>query len=160
MGFPNREVEEGFLRYLLPWYASIDRVDTASQLQKFVREIRSGDYESFFIRLQSFFADIPYEMAPERELHYQNVLFIVFKLIGFYTKVEYHTSRGRIDLVLQTDDYIYVMDFKLNGTAEEALAQIEERGYAKPFASDPRRLFKIGVNFSDLTRNIERWLVK
>ena len=99
---------------------------------------------------------------PERdtELHYRNVLFIVFKLVGLYTQVEYHTSQGRIDLVLKTDRYIYVMEFKLNGTAEEALRQIEERQYALPFASDPRQVFKIGVNFSSVTRNIERWLVE
>ena len=74
--------------------------------------------------------------------------------------MEYHTSQGRIDLVLKTDRYIYVMEFKLNGTAEEALRQIEERQYALPFASDPRLVFKLGVNFSSEPRNIERWLVE
>ena len=98
---------------------------------------------------------------PERdtELHYRNVLFIVFKLVGLYTQVEYRTSNGRIDLVLQTDRYVYIMEFKLNGTAEEALRQIEEKGYALPFAGDDREVFKSGVNFSAETRNIEKWLV-
>ena len=77
-----------------------------------------------------------------------------------YTEVEYRTSKGRIDLVLQTGDYIYVMEFKLDGSAEEALEQIEDRQYALPFASDPRRLFKIGVNFSSRTRNIEKWVIR
>ena len=94
------------------------------------------------------------------ELHYQNVLFIVFKLIGFYVKAEYHTSQGRVDLVLQTDQFIYIMEFKLDGTAEEALRQIDEKKYALPFATDPRKLFKIGVNFSNEMRNIERWVVE
>lgn len=75
-------------------------------------------------------------------------------------RVEYHTSRGRVDLVLMTDRYIYVMEFKLDGTAEEALRQIEEKGYAEPFARDGRKLLKVGVNFSSASRNIERWLVK
>lgn len=87
------------------------------------------------------------------------MLFIVFKLVGFYTKTEYHTSEGRIDLLLQTDRFIYLMEFKLDGTADEALHQIEEKGYARPFANDPRKLFKIGVNFSNKTRNIEEWKV-
>lgn len=95
----------------------------------------------------------------DTELHYRNVLFIVFKLVGLYTQVEYHTSNGRIDLVLQTDRYVYIMEFKLNGTAEEALRQIEEKGYALPFAADKRQVIKIGANFSSETRNIERWLV-
>ena len=89
-----------------------------------------------------------------------NVLFIVFKLVGFYTQVEYHTSRGRVDLVLKTNDYIYVMEFKLEGTAQEALKQINEKQYALPFASDPRKLFKIGINFSNRLRNIEEWIIE
>ena len=90
--------------------------------------------------------------ASELERHYQNVLFIVFKLVGFYTQAEYHTSEGRIDLVVKTTDYIYVMEFKLEGTAEEAIAH--------PFETDSRKLFKIGINFSNKMRNIERWIVK
>ena len=160
LGFPNREVEEGFMKYLLPFYANTDKVDSSFHIQKFVREIRSGDYDSFFRRLQSLFADTPYELVRDLELHYQNVLFIVFKLIGFYVKAEYHTSEGRIDLVLQTDRFIYLMEFKLNGTADDALRQINEKGYALPFAADPRQLFKIGVNFSAKTRNIEEWKIE
>ena len=80
--------------------------------------------------------------------------------MGFYTQVEYHTNNGRIDLVLQTPDYLYVMEFKLNGTAEEALRQINEKGYALPFEKDPRTLYKIGVNFSPETRNIDEWIVE
>ena len=156
LGFPNREVEEGFVRFLLPFYANVNKVESPFEIQKFVREVRSGDYDSFFRRLQSFFADTTYEVIREQELHYENVLFIVFKLVGFYTQVEYHTSKGRIDLVLQTDKLIYVMEFKLDGTAEEALQQINDKHYALPFASDRRKLFKIGVNFSAETRNIEK----
>ena len=136
LGFPNREVEEGFVRFLLPFYANVNKVESPFEIQKFVREVRFGDYDSFFRRLQSFFADTTYEVIREQELHYENVLFIVFKLIGFYTQVEYHTSKGRIDLVLQTDKLIYVMEYKLDGTAEEALQQIHDKHYALPFASD------------------------
>lgn len=160
LGFPNREVEEGFVRFLLPFYANVNKMESPFEIQKFVREVRSGDYDSFFLRLQSFFADTTYEAIREQELHYENVLFIVFKLVGFYTQVEYHTSKGRIDLVLQTDKFIYVMEFKLDGTAEEALQQIHDKHYALPFASDRRKLFKIGVNFSAETRNIEKWIVE
>ena len=156
LGFPNREVEEGFVRFLLPFYANVNKVESPFEIQKFVREVRFGDYDSFFRRLQSFFANTTYEVIREQELHYENVFFIVFKLVGFYTQVEYHTSKGRIDLVLQTDKLIYVMEFKLDGTAEEALQQIHDKHYALPFASDRRKLFKIGVNFSAETRNIEK----
>ena len=160
LGFPNREVEEGFVDFLLPFYAKANSVKTAFEIQNFVMEVERGEYDAFFRRLQSFFSDTPYELVRERELHYQNVLFIVFKLVGFYTQVEYHTAQGRVDLVLKTDKYIYVMEFKLNGTAEEALRQINEKQYALPFAQDGRTLYKIGVNFSAETRNIEKWIVE
>ena len=160
LGFPNREVEEGFIRFLLPYYASVNKVESPFEIQKFVREIRSGDYDSFFRRLQSFFADTTYEVICDQELHYENVLFIVFKLLGFYTQVEYHTNDERIDLVLKTDKFIYIIEFKLEGTVEEALQQINEKHCALPFEMDERKLFKIGVNFSAKTRNIEKWVVE
>ena len=161
LGFPNREVEEGFLKYLMPFYANADKVDSPFQIQKFVNEVETGQVDAFFRRLSSLMADTPYELVRDLELHYQNILFIVFKLVGFYVKAEYHTSEGRVDLVLQTDKYTYVMEFKFDSTAEEALRQINEKHYARPFEADTTRtLYKIGVNFSSKTRNIEKWLVE
>ena len=162
LGFPNSEVERSFIDYLLPFYTGKTESKSEFDIQKFIREVRSGNYESFFRRLAAFFSDIPYDMAAgfSLERHYQNVLFIIFRLLGFYTKVEYHTSEGRVDLVMQTDHFTYVMEFKLDGTAEEALQQIEEKHYAAPFAADTqRKLFKAGINFSKETHGIERWLV-
>lgn len=161
LGFPNREVEEGFIKFLMPFYTDTSEQQSQFEIQNFVREVENGQYDAFLRRLQSLMADTSYEqVGKDREVYYQNVLFIVCKLMGFYVKAEYHTSRGRIDLVLQTDKYVYIMEFKLDGTAEEALRQIDEKEYALPFASDPRQLFKVGVNFSSETRNIERWVVE
>ena len=155
LGFPNREVEQGFFKFLLPNYASVSVSKSPYQIQCFVEEVMAGKVDDFFDRLKTMFADIPYELARDREVHYQNILYIIFKLMGFYVQVEYHTSRGRIDLVLQTQDYVYVMEFKLNGSADEALAQIREKGYDAPFAKDSRTIYRIGVNFSDELRNIQ-----
>lgn len=166
LGYPNREVEEGFLKYLLPFYTDMSEAEGPFEIRKFVEEVRKGDVDGFFHRLQSFFADAPYEVivgqAPQRnvELFFQNVLFIVFKMMGFYTQVEYHTNRGRVDLVLKTDKYIYVMEFKQDASAEEALAQINDKDYAVSFVSDGRELIKIGVNFSSEMRNIEKWIME
>lgn len=160
LGFPNREVEEGFIKFLMPFYTNVNKVESPFEIQQFVKEIRTGQPDAFLRRLQSFFADTPYELIRDLEVHYQNVLFIVFRLVGFYVKAEYHTSEGRVDLVLQTDRYIYVMEFKLEGSAEEALQQIETKHYARPFEADSRQLFKIGINFDNNTRNIERWIVE
>jgi hypothetical protein len=161
LGFPNQEVEEGFLNFLLPHYARIPSGQTAFQIMNFVQEVESGQTDAFLKRLSVLFADTPYELVKDLENHYQNVLFILTKLLGFYVKAEYHTSEGRIDLLLQTDDFTYVMEFKLDGTAEEALRQIEDKHYALPFEGDAhRKLVKVGVNFSSATRNIERWVVE
>ena len=159
LGYPNKEVEEGFIKFLIPHYTAKRETNGVFEIQNFVREVESGDIDGFFTRLRSFFSDTTYEVIRLQELHYSNVLYIVFKLLGFYTQVEYKTSNGRIDLVLQTPDYIYVMEFKLSGTAQEALQQINDKGYAQPFEKDPRKLYKIGVNFSNETRNIDEWLV-
>ena len=159
LGFPNKEVEEGFMKFLVPYYTPIRKSATNFEIQKFVREIETGNVDAFMTRLQSFMADTPYELIREQELHYQNVLFIVSKLLGFYVQAEYRTSQGRIDLLLQTDKFVYIMEFKLEGSAEEALKQIEERNYAAPFASDPRKVLKIGINFSAQSRNIDKWIV-
>ena len=159
LGFPNKEVEKGFMEFLVPFYTSVKKDEAPFAIERFVCEVEDGDVDAFFGRLRSFLADSPYELARDLELHYQNVLFILFKLLGLYVNVEYHTSQGRIDMVVQTERYVYVMEFKLDGTAEEALRQIEERQYALPFTSGRRKLFKIGVNFSEKARNIEKWIV-
>lgn len=161
LGFPNREVEEGFVKFLLPFYTNVGERQTGFEIRQFVREVSDGDCDGFLRRLQSLFADTSYEQVRrDCEIHYQNVLFIVSKLMGFYVKAEYHTNQGRVDLVLQTDRYVYVMEFKLDGTAEEALQQIRDKGYAQPFARDGRTVFCVGVNFSSETRGIERWIVE
>jgi hypothetical protein len=160
LGFPNKEVEDGFFDFLLPYYSSITESESGFFIANFVEEVKAGKVEEFLKRLSSLFADTPYELVKELENHYQNVIFIVSKLLGFYVKAEYHTSEGSIDLVLQAPDYIYVMEFKFNGTAEEALAQINDKQYALPFECDNRHLIKVGVNFSSKTRNIDSWKIE
>ena len=160
LGYPNKEVEKGFINFILPFYATLKNKNSGFEIKSFVKEIERGDTDAFMKRLQSFFADTPYELVRDLELHYQNVMFILFKLLGFYTQAEYHTSEGRIDMVVKTHDYIYVMEFKLDGTAEEAMQQIESKDYPLPFECEGRKLVKLGVNFSNEKRNVERWVVK
>ena len=160
LGFPNREVEDGFTRCLLPYYTAIQKSESSAEIVHLIQEVRNGNIDSFMHRLQSFFANTPYELVRDLELHYQNVFFIIFKLLGFYTQAEYHTSQGRIDLLVKTDKYIYIMEFKLDGTAEQALQQINKKQYALPFETDPRKVYKIGANFCAKTRNLEQWIVE
>ena len=160
LGFPNAEVEDGFFRFLLPYYTSLTPVEAPFYIQKFVSEIEAGKPAAFLTRLKSFFSDTPYELVKDLENHYQNVLFILFKLLGMYVRAEYHTSCGRIDMVLQSRGYTYIMEFKLDGTAEDALRQITDKGYSLPFSTDGTTVFHIGLNFSSETRNIEKWVIR
>ena len=159
LGFPNAEVEDGFFRFLLPYYTSLTPVEAPFYIQKFVSEIEAGNPDAFLTRLKSFFSDTPYELVKDLENHYQNVLFILFKLLGMYVRAEYHTSCGRIDMVLQSRGYTYIMEFKLDGTAEDALRQITDKEYSLPFSTDGTKVLRIGLNFSSETRNIEKWMI-
>lgn len=159
LDFPNKEVEEGFLKFLIPFYTRINAVESAFQIQCFVDDVENGRTEQFINRLKSFFAGTPYELVKDLENHYQNVLFIISRLMGFYTQAEYHTSEGRIDMVIKTQKFCYVMEFKLDGTAEEALEQITDKNYTLPFEMDGQQIIRIGMNFSSQTRNIERYIL-
>ena len=160
LGFPNEEVEQGFIKYLAPFYLSRTENRNAFDVRSFVYDVRGGNVDDFCRRLKALFADTPYEQVKDLENHYQNIVWIVFKIMGFYTQTEYHTSFGRIDLVVKTTEYIYVMEFKLDGTAEETMAQINSKDYSLPFTLDGRKVFKIGMNFSSETRNIERYIIE
>lgn len=160
LGFPNKEVENGFLKFLVPYYTNLRKGNTSSYIQRLVLDVRSGNIEGFITCLRSFFADTPYELIKNLENHYQNVLFILFKLIGFYVKAEYHTSAGRIDMTLETTDSIYVMEFKMDRSAREAIDQINAKSYTLPFEVSGKKTIKMGFNFDSATRNIEDWIVE
>ena len=160
LGFPNEEVEEGFVKYLAPFYLSKTHNRSAFDVRSFVSDVRSGKAEQFCVRLKSLFSDTPYELVKDLENHYQNIVWVVFKMLGFYSQAEYHTSNGRIDLVISTPDYRYVMEFKLDGTAEEAMEQIKSKNYSLPFALDNKHTYLIGMNFDSATRNIERYIIE
>ena len=124
-----------------------------------MRELKSGDVEAFMERLKIFFSDIPYELSDDTERHYQVIFHVVFTLLGQFIRSEVRSSRGRADAVVHTPTAIYVFEFKLDGTADAALKQIDEKGYLIPYTLDGRKLVKVGVNFSKETRNIDEYIV-
>ena len=160
LGFPNDEVRYGFLNFLVPYYTEVTDDETGFHIAKFMRELRSGDVDAFMERLKVFFAGIPYELSNNTERHYQAIFYVVFTLLGQFVQAEVRSARGRADAVVQTKDAVYVFEFKLNGSAEDALKQIDERGYLIPYVLDGRRLVKVGVNFSKETRNVEKYIVE
>ena len=159
LGFPNKEVSEGFTKFLLPYYSPVSRGQEAYFVSKFIKEVREGKPEAFMQRLEALFADGNYQIVGDEEKYFHNAVYIIFKMLGLYVDVEYATSDGRIDLLMKTKDYIYIIEFKINESAEAALRQIEDKQYALPFAADIRRLYKIGINFSTKTRRIDGWKI-
>ena len=160
LGFPNEEVAEGFTQFLLPYYTNTSREKSPFFIGSFIKDLRAGRPRDFMTRMEAFFADTDYRVVGDSELYFQNVFFIIARLLGFYTEVERTTSDGRMDMTIQTKDFVYIIEFKLDKTADEALQQIDDNHYAAPFAADSRKLFKIGVNFSLKRRCIDEWKVE
>ncbi|MFG6427392.1 MAG: ATP-binding protein [Muribaculaceae bacterium] len=162
VGFPNKEVERGFFNQLMPIYTSVSKSQTSFEIVRFVKDIKTGNAEDFMIRLQSLFSDFQYDSFDLKHLeqHYQDVVYILVKLMGFHTYIEYKTASGRIDLVIKTSDYIYLFEFKMDKTATEAIDQIKNNGYLLPFNADNRKVIMIGANFSSSIRSIDSWIIE
>ena len=160
LGLPNEEVKAGFMEYLLPRYLNTGGKDTPFLVSEFVREFGEGDVEGFMRRLQSLFSSISYRMRMDQEINVHNGLLMLMLLVGLSVQTEYCTSAGRIDLFVATDRFYYIIELKLDGTAREALDQINSKGYALPFAVGNRQVIKIGVNFSTKTRTLVDWLME
>ena len=162
LDYPNKEVKEGFLSLIASKY-----FNNGDTIYPWIREaavlLRRGDTEGFRTGLTSFLASIPYTMRRkenerERERYFHYTFYLIMRLISVYTVyTEKVQSHGRVDCIVETPEYVYIFEFKLDGTAEEALSQIEEKGYAREYESDSRKLYKIGAVFSSETGTIEDW---
>ena len=159
LGFPNMEVKKAFLKMLLSCYAPVPEKEGNVLISKLYKALVAGKPEEMMKLLETLFARANYQIQGNAEKDFQYAMYIIFELLGEYVQTEKQTSNGRIDILLQTKDYVYIMELKVNGSADEALKQIEEKGYDRPFSADPRRLFRIGVSFSSANRRIDEWKV-
>jgi hypothetical protein len=164
LGFPNKEVTYGFYENLLLQYAP---ASTTSEFKPsaFIKELYAGNVDSFMNRIRSLFAGIPYSSDKDGvrgEDFYQSVLFLLFRLLGQYSQMEVASARGRADLVVTAPDTVYVFEFKMmnSGTAEDALKQINEKGYVIPYEVGTRKVVKIGAEFSEAERTVSRWVIE
>lgn len=161
LGIPNNEVKEGLFKILLPYYVK-------SQSDKEEKKIVSdmvmyfilGNTEAAMKCLQAYFSGVHFKMKMDNENNFHNAFYILMDIIGLDTETESVTSDGSIDIVIKTEDYIYVIELKYNGSAEQALKQIEDKKYSRKFQMDSRQLIEIGVNFSSETRCIEDWKIR
>ncbi len=159
LGFPNLEVEQGFTNFLLPFYIRNKDKKASDFLDDFVSDVEEGRPERFMSSMKTLLDGNDYSIIGELEKYFQNVMCLIFKLMGFNVGVEYKTATGRIDAVIKTKDYIYIMEFKVDVSAEKALAQIDSKEYALPFVADGRKIYKIGVSFSSKKRSISEYKI-
>ena len=164
LGFPNEEVRYGFLHSLMPYYAAKTVSQNDTFLLKFSRFLREGNLEDAMTLMRSFFSSIPYNAEKQDENHYKTVFFLIARLCTpFVVHTEEASAAGRSDMVVETQDAVYVFEFKLDGTVEEALAQIDSKGYLIPYAVSvgadgrPKKLVKVGANFDSATRTLGGW---
>lgn len=164
LDFPNNEVKRGFLTMVASSYFG-DKMETASWIRKAASQLKKGELDDFRTGMTSFLASIPYTMRRkenerEKERYFHYTFYLIMRLISVYTVyTEKAQSHGRVDCIVETPNYVYIFEFKLDGTADEALRQIEEKGYAREYESDNRKLYKIGAVFSSETGTIEEWIV-
>ena len=160
LDYPNDEVRYGFLNSLAPTYLQNEDSYNPLDIRSFGMDIEKGRTDSLRDRFTELFARLPYPNDEKIvEQNFQNVVYIVFMLLGQYTAAEVHSAKGRADCIVETDDYVYVFEFKRDSTAEEAIKQIEDMGYANTYAADSRTLIKIGANFDSKERNLDGWKV-
>jgi hypothetical protein len=162
LGYPNEEVKYGFLENLWDSYLSPSMDENTFSASRFMRNLIDGDVESMMNRLQAFYAGIPYDLNNKNERHYQTIFYLLFTLLGQYVTVESHSAKGSADAIVVVQDTIYIFEFKLsgNGTAKDALQQIDEKGYAKPYLADGKKIVKIGALFSGEERNVVEWVME
>ena len=159
LGYPNGEVRRGFLDNVLALSTNVNAGESSTLVLELAMTVQSGDISGYLEKLRSFFADFPYELIKRNEAHYQDVIYCITKLLGFYVQAEYRTSSGRADMILGTKEAVYVFEFKLDAGADAAMSQIDAKEYALPFAADGRRVVKVAVSFSSETRNIADWTI-
>ena len=161
LGFPNEEVKNGFLNFIYAYYVPVNPSAAGNtKISTLSRALKSGHPEDFMNTLSSLFANTTYQIQGNAEKNFQYAMYIILELLSEHVEAERSTSDGRIDLLIKTKEYIYIIELKVDKSPEEALAQIEEKGYAKPFADDSRKVYRIGVSFSTSKRCIDGWKVE
>lgn len=159
--FPNNEVKYGFLNSLAPYVLGQTQAEHPLSARRMVQDLQRGDLDGFMRRVQALFAGVPY---PEgKPLDYEKVwrdqIYIILTMLGLSVRCEVHSATGRADCIVETKDYVYVLEFKMDRPAQEALSQIWEKCYATPYAADSREVVTVGVSFSSEKRNVTEWVV-
>ena len=160
LGYPNQEVRIGMLKSLAPNYLSPVSVDNNGLVIEFVQMLYDGDIEGALVRLKAYLASISNRLSNKNERDFQTVFYLIFNLMGALIRVEEESAVGRADAVLHLPESVFVFELKYDGSAADALKQIDEKGYLVPYTADGKRLYKIGVNYDSQQRTLGDWIIK
>ena len=158
--YPNREVKIGMLKSLAPNYLSPITLDNNSLVGDFLEKLYEADVDGAMVRLKAYLASISNRLSNKSERDFQTVFYLIFNLMGAHMRVEEDSAIGRADAVVYMPDAVFVFELKYDGSAEEAIRQIDEKGYLIPYSADGKRLFKIGVNYDSNQRTIADWIIR
>ena len=158
--YPNKEVKIGLLKSLAPNYLSPIQLDNSSLVGDFLEKLYDDDLEGAMVRLKAYLASISNRLSNKNERDFQTVFYLIFNLMGAYMRVEENSAIGRADAVVYMPDAVYVFELKYDGSAEEAIKQIDDKGYLIPYSADGKRLYKIGVNYDSNQRTINKWIIQ
>ena len=167
LAFPNNEVAEGFTKCLLAYYTKQDTA-YSTVVSRVIQGMKDGNIDSVLQVIKAYMSGVPYDAESQNELHYKTIVYCVFSLATPYlTRCEEKSAAGRCDVVVETADCVYVFEFKLdkNGTVDDALQQIDSKGYLIPYSAtltaevSPKKLYKIGVSFDTEKRTIGEWKI-
>jgi len=157
LSYPNTEVEDAFLTYLLGEFSARDRGLNEDYLWQLIDALETHDLDRFFTILQIFFANIPYNIQLKQEKYYQTIFYLIFTLLGLRVEAEVHTNQGRIDAVVEIADHIFLFEFKLDQSATAALQQIKDNAYAQKYRLKAKPITLIGANFDSTQRKVTEW---
>jgi Holliday junction resolvase-like predicted endonuclease len=159
--YPNYEVKKSFLRHILRYMS--DNRDDMSYIRMMNSSLKEGNIDRFMELMKSLFAGISYDITDrvsDREQHYQSLMYLVLALLGVDVRGEVRTNRGRIDLVVEVGDVVWIIEAKIRGSSREALRQIEDRGYIERYVGREKKVKKIGIVFDVDERNVKEWEVE
>ena len=160
LDLPNQEVRLGLMKGLVSSYVVRDTRQSNKVLREMARCLSRNDMDGALRLLQTFLSTVPYTDNTDYEGHYQQVLYIIFSLLGYYVDVEVHTPRGRVDVVMRTAHTLYIIEVKLDKSADEAMEQIDLKNYPERFALCGLPIVKVGINFDSGRHTIEDWTIE
>ena len=159
LGIPNTEVRNGMLYSLMPHYVNPRHLDNDAFLLGFCKAVYRNDMEAALEHMRTYMATIPYDLENHTEKHFQTIFYLMFSFLNIYIKTEVKSAIGRADAVMHMPDTVYVFELKVDKSADEALRQIDEKGYMLPYQSEGKRLVKIGISFDSKQRTIVDWKI-